>query len=128
MAADYKFLSINPDDPTGDPVEIIIPGLVYERAYKEDRIHYENLRAAKFVLDKVSASSLESENTIKAGGALLVDHRNGIFENGSSCRFRRILSMLCTSIRDVWCMIGVPRESTPKTTFVQLIGVRDTRP
>lgn len=53
MADDFLFQSVNPEDPEGDPVELTIPAVVYLRAYKEDRIHYENLRAAKYVLDNV---------------------------------------------------------------------------
>lgn len=53
MAHDYRCLSVNPEDPGGEPVELIIPASVYQRAYKEDRVHYENLRAAKYVLDNV---------------------------------------------------------------------------
>ena len=53
MAYDYKCRTVNPDDPSGEALEVIIPAGVYLRAFKKDRVHYENLRAAKFVLDNV---------------------------------------------------------------------------
>lgn len=53
MAHDYRCSTVNPNDPSGEPLVVVIPALLYLRAYKEDRVHYENLRAAKFVLDNV---------------------------------------------------------------------------
>ena len=71
MAADYVCRSVNPEDPDGEPVDLIIPALVYARAYKEDRGHYENLRAAKFVLDNVqrifSGVRVQSERLVLHG-------------------------------------------------------------
>ena len=53
LAADYKWKTRDPLNPMGDPIEVIFPASLTEKWYKEQPIRYENLRAAKFVLDNV---------------------------------------------------------------------------
>ena len=43
--------TIDPKNPTGPRIEIEIPYCIYERAYKYNSVKYENLRAAKEVLE-----------------------------------------------------------------------------
>ena len=47
----YLFKVINPKDPTGPKIDAIITSDIYSRCYKYNPIRYENLRAAKYVLE-----------------------------------------------------------------------------
>ncbi|MCD4830746.1 MAG: hypothetical protein K8R02_02930 [Anaerohalosphaeraceae bacterium] len=49
--ANYEQETINPEHPEGLKIKVIIPHLVYLRAYKHDPVKYENLRGAKEVLE-----------------------------------------------------------------------------
>ncbi len=51
MAADYKWHGINPENPEGPQVEIVFPAGYTLALYKHAPVDYENLRAAKYVLD-----------------------------------------------------------------------------
>lgn len=55
MADNFKLAARNPEDPDGQLVDIIIPGSYYERLYKISSVKYENLRAAKYVLENTAA-------------------------------------------------------------------------
>jgi|SRR6185437_5850122 len=51
MAADYSCRTINPTDPNGEKIDAIFPGDLTLRWYKYTPVRYENLRAAKWVLE-----------------------------------------------------------------------------
>lgn len=55
MSADFRINTVHPNEPGGGPISVIMPHQVYLRAYKEDRVQYENLRAAKHILENVRA-------------------------------------------------------------------------
>jgi hypothetical protein len=52
VARDFKIQTVNPECPTGPPVDVTLPGDLIERYYKWMPVRYENLRAAKEVLDR----------------------------------------------------------------------------
>ncbi len=43
--------TINPDNPTGPKINVFLSPFIYLRAYKYDSVKYDNLQAAKEVLD-----------------------------------------------------------------------------
>ncbi len=47
----FKQATVDPNNPTGPKIEVIIPHDIIERAYKYNSVKYENLRAAKEVLE-----------------------------------------------------------------------------
>jgi hypothetical protein len=47
----YRQKTVDPNNPTGPKIEVIIPHCIYDRAYKYTSVKYENLRAAKEVLE-----------------------------------------------------------------------------
>ena len=51
MSHDYFTEIINPSDPSGPKVKAVIPHRLILRYYKYFPVRYENLRAAKYVLD-----------------------------------------------------------------------------
>lgn len=51
MAKDFSFQTVDPRNPGGPRVEVVLPGDLIERAYKFSPVRYENLRAAKHVLE-----------------------------------------------------------------------------
>ena len=51
MAADFACKTIDPSNPTGPKVDAIFPGDYTLRLYKYSSVDYENLRAAKYVLE-----------------------------------------------------------------------------
>ena len=51
MSHDYAQRIINPENPAGEKVEAIIPAWLILKYYKFHPVRYENLRAAKHVLD-----------------------------------------------------------------------------
>lgn len=51
MAADYSCKTINPTDPKGEKIDAIFRGELTLKWYKYAPVRYENLRAAKWVLD-----------------------------------------------------------------------------
>ena len=51
MSYDYFTEIINPSDPSGPEVKAVIPHRLILRYYKYFPVRYENLRAAKYVLD-----------------------------------------------------------------------------
>ena len=51
MAADFACKTIDPNDPTGPKVDAVFPGEYTLRLYKYSPVDYENLRAAKYVLE-----------------------------------------------------------------------------
>ena len=51
MAADYACKTINPSDPDGPKIDAIFPGDLTTRYYKYSPVRYQNLKAAKFVLE-----------------------------------------------------------------------------
>lgn len=50
-ADDYKCLTIDPLNPSGDKSYAIIPGSWYIELYKHSPVEYENLRCVKVVLE-----------------------------------------------------------------------------
>jgi hypothetical protein len=52
MGHDFSMPIMNPEDPTGPQIEAIIPYRLISRYYTLYPVRYENLRAAKHVLDK----------------------------------------------------------------------------
>lgn len=53
MGKNFIHPSIDPLCPTGALVDYTLPSKLYERAYSEDRVHFENIRLVKYVLDNV---------------------------------------------------------------------------
>lgn len=51
MADDFACRAINPNNPTGEKVDAIFPGFYTTRLYKYSPVAFENLRAAKYVLE-----------------------------------------------------------------------------
>ncbi len=51
LAADYPCKTIDPSNPTGPKVDAIFPGDYTLRLFKYSPVDYENLRAAKYVLE-----------------------------------------------------------------------------
>ena len=47
----YEQETIDPNNPTGPKIKVIIPHSIYERAYKFNSVKYENIRAVKEVLE-----------------------------------------------------------------------------
>lgn len=47
----YEQETIDPGNPSGPKIKVIIPHYIYERAYKYNPVKYENLRAVKEVLE-----------------------------------------------------------------------------
>lgn len=52
LPRDYEILTINPKEPTGPKIPAILPVGLMERYYKYRFVDFENLRAAKHVLEK----------------------------------------------------------------------------
>ena len=48
--SNYECETLDPENPEGDKIKVIIPGDLYLRYYKYQRVRYENLRAVKHVL------------------------------------------------------------------------------
>lgn len=55
MADNFIIPARDPRDPDGPFAKFIIPGSYYERLYKYNPVKYENLRAAKYVLENTDA-------------------------------------------------------------------------
>lgn len=51
MAADYACKTIDPNNPAGRKIDAIFPGRYTLHLYKCSPVDYENLRAAKYVLE-----------------------------------------------------------------------------
>ncbi|MCX5771626.1 MAG: hypothetical protein NTZ09_15340 [Candidatus Hydrogenedentes bacterium] len=51
MTANYKLKAINPVNPQGPKTDITIPGDLIERYFKYDSVRFDNLEAAKHVLE-----------------------------------------------------------------------------
>ena len=51
MAKDFIFETIDPKNPSGPRVDVILSGDLIERFYKHMPVRWENLRAMKYVLD-----------------------------------------------------------------------------
>jgi len=51
VAADFACKTIDPRNPTGPKVDVIFPADYTLRLYKYSPVDYENLRAAKYVLE-----------------------------------------------------------------------------
>jgi hypothetical protein len=51
MGQNYIFQIVDPTNPTGPKIDAILPHGVYLNAFKYTPVVYENLRAAKFVLE-----------------------------------------------------------------------------
>jgi hypothetical protein len=51
VAADITCKTINPNDPAGPPIEALFPYAYALRLYKTSPVDFENLRAAKHVLE-----------------------------------------------------------------------------
>ena len=51
MSADFPCKTIDPNNPTGPKVDAIFPGGLTSRYYKNSPVRFENLRAAKYVLE-----------------------------------------------------------------------------
>ena len=51
MAADFNCETINPEDPEGPKIAAVFPGGYTSRLFKYSPVDFENLRAAKFVLE-----------------------------------------------------------------------------
>jgi len=51
LAGDFTFHTIDPRNPTGRKVRVILPGELIDRYYKYTYVAYENFRAAKHVLE-----------------------------------------------------------------------------
>ena len=51
MAADFRCKTINPEDPDGPKRDAIFPAAYTTRLFKYWPVDFENLRAAKFVLE-----------------------------------------------------------------------------
>jgi hypothetical protein len=51
VSSDYFQAIINPNDPDGPSVQAVLPYRLILNYYKYHPVRYENLRAAKFVLD-----------------------------------------------------------------------------
>ena len=52
MARDFIYSTVNPLDPNGPKTQVIIPSDYYQTLYKYHPVDYQNLIAAKFVLDE----------------------------------------------------------------------------
>lgn len=53
MPADFCCLTRDPENPSEGKVEVVFPGDWTLKLYKDDPVGYQNLRAAKFVLENV---------------------------------------------------------------------------
>lgn len=53
MSADYVCPSLDPENPDEAQADIVLPGEWTSKLYKTDPVGYENLRAAKYVLEHV---------------------------------------------------------------------------
>lgn len=51
MAADYSCLAIDPANPDGPRIKVTFPAAYTLGLYKHSPVDYENLRAAKYVLE-----------------------------------------------------------------------------
>jgi len=51
VAADFACKTIDPNNPTGPKVDVIFPGGYTLRLFKFSPVEFENLRAAKHVLE-----------------------------------------------------------------------------
>ncbi len=51
MTADFRCKTINPEDPDGPEIDAIFPAGYTARLFKYWPVDFENLRAAKFVLE-----------------------------------------------------------------------------
>lgn len=51
MARDFHFTTIDPRDPTGPKIEVVLPGQLIDFYYKHYVTRFLNLEAAKCVLD-----------------------------------------------------------------------------
>lgn len=51
MTKDFGQLTINPKDPSGEPTRVWFPGDLTLGLYKNDPVAFQNLSAAKYVLE-----------------------------------------------------------------------------
>ena len=51
LTSDFLFKAIDPANPNGPKVDVTFPGDLTLRLYKYSSVRYENLRAAKYVLE-----------------------------------------------------------------------------
>lgn len=51
MARDFFCKTIDPNNPPGPKIDAVLPGVYTARLYKYSPVDYENLRAAKHVLE-----------------------------------------------------------------------------
>jgi hypothetical protein len=54
MSADYACLAIDPNDPDGPRIEVVFPARYTLGLYKHAPVDFENLRAAKYVLENTA--------------------------------------------------------------------------
>lgn len=50
-ARNYPCRTLNPEDPSGPKIDAVFPHALYSKLYKYSPVRYENLRAAKYVLE-----------------------------------------------------------------------------
>lgn len=51
MAADYECLTLDPSNPGGPRISVVFPASYTLKLYKTAPVRFENLRAARFVLE-----------------------------------------------------------------------------
>lgn len=51
MTRNFGIRTLDPRNPKADTIEVVIPGDLIERFYKEQVVRYENFRAVKTVLE-----------------------------------------------------------------------------
>ena len=56
MRDGFRIKAVNPRDPLGHPVEVVIPTDLVRKWYKESSVEYYNLETAKEVLESLMAS------------------------------------------------------------------------
>jgi len=57
MTANHTLKAINPECPDGPKTDIIIPGDLAAWYYTYEHVRFENLRAAKYVLENTTLNS-----------------------------------------------------------------------
>jgi len=89
VAADYVCQAIDPQNPNGPRIDVIFPAGYTLGLYKHSSVDFENLRAARCVLENTDRIFSAFASSTRADGATRDDHKCGLFENESRCHFRR---------------------------------------
>lgn len=96
MSNDYFHPIVDPINPAGERIQAVLPYQLILRYYKYHPVRYENLRAARSVLDRPERILLVFDSLMKVAGATQAGLSSGTLKKELSLLFRRHLSSQST--------------------------------